>query len=293
MEKMNAEVFLTVARLGSFRKAADVLGYTQAGVSYIIGAMEEEIGLALFIRERAGVKLSPEGKALLPQIKELAKWESQFKQKIDELNGLEKGSVRVQIFDSISIHWMPGILRDFKDDYPGINVELISEEDNLEAERRVMKGEVDCGFFWTKVNPKIETIPLMEENLMAVIPPEHPLASEETFPVEKLGDYPYIAMKYDSHTGIDEIFLSHGLEPNSVFRMDNDFAAMAMVSKNLGYCIMPELLLQDVPYDVYCLEFDEPQKRTISIGTNSLKSCSKACQKFIEYTRNWAARNVE
>ena len=47
---MNANVFLTVAQEGSFRKAADALGYTQAGISYIISTMEELTGLCLFIR---------------------------------------------------------------------------------------------------------------------------------------------------------------------------------------------------------------------------------------------------
>ena len=116
MEKMNAKVFLTVAQEGSFRKAADVLGYTQAGISYIISTMEELTGLCLFIREHGGVRLSTEGAALLPLFRQLDRCERQLKQAIDELNGLEKGIVRVQIFDSISIHWIPGIIKKFHAD---------------------------------------------------------------------------------------------------------------------------------------------------------------------------------
>lgn len=292
MEKMNAKVFLTVAQEGSFRKAADVLGYTQAGISYIISTMEELTGLCLFIREHGGVRLSTEGAALLPLFRQLDRCERQLKQAIDELNGLEKGIVRVQIFDSISIHWIPGIIKKFHADYPSIRIELITEEDSLRAEEMVLNGEVDCGFFLTKVSAKLDVFPLMEESLKAIVSLEHPLAQQTYFPMSELGNYPFISMKYDDNTGISEIFQKRGVTPDTAFCMDNDYAAMAMVSKNLGYCIFPELLLQDIPYELHCMEFDEPQKRIISIGTRSMETCSMACRKFIEYTRSWVEENT-
>ena len=292
MEKMNAKVFLTVAQEGSFRKAADVLGYTQAGISYIISTMEELTGLCRFIREHGGVRLSTEGAALLPLFRQLDRCERQLKQAIDELNGLEKGIVRVQIFDSISIHWIPGIIKKFHADYPGIRIELITEEDSLRAEEMVLNGEVDCGFFLTEVSAKLDVFPLMEESLKAIVSLEHPLAQQTYFPMSELGNYPFISMKYDDNTGISEIFQKRGVTPDTAFCMDNDYAAMAMVSKNLGYCIFPELLLQDIPYELRCMEFDEPQKRTISIGTRSMETCSMACRKFIEYTRSWVEENT-
>lgn len=292
MDKINAEVFLTIAQTGSFRKAADRLGYTQAGISYIVGAMEESIGLSLFIRERNGVRLSPEGEELYPHFKQLEIWQRQFKEAIDELNGLEKGTVRVQIFDSISIHWIPNILRRFHDDFPKVNVELISEEDSVRAEEMVLNGEVDCGFFLTKVKAKIDVYPLLKEKLVAVVGRDHPLADAKKFPVSSLGDYPYIGMKYDAHTGINKIFKKQGIKPNTIYRMDNDFAAMSLVEKGLGFAIFPELLLKNIPYDLKRLDFDKSQTRVISIGTANMETCSKACQKFMEYTKDWVKDNI-
>lgn len=293
MEKINAEVFLKVVETGSFRKAAEALDYTQAGVSYIISAMEEEAGLTLFHREHNGVRLSPEGEALLPYMKQLQSWEHHFMQQIRELKGLETGTVKVQIFDSISIHWIPDILKRFHDDYPKIKVELITEEDSEKAEEMVLNGEVDCGFFLTQVHSKLEIFELMEEKLLAIVPFDHPVAALDYFPIEEIGSYPYISMKYDETTGINEIFKKKGLKPDTAFCMDNDYAAMAMVSKGLGYCIFPELLLRDKPYELKCMEFSEPQTRVVSVGTRSTKTCSKACLKFIEYTRNWVYDNID
>ena len=287
MDKINAKVFLTVVETGSFRKAAEVLDYTQAGVSYIISAMEEAVGLNLFVREHGGVRLSREGRTLMPYMQQLEAWEHRFMQTVNELNGLEKGVVRVQIFDSISIHWVPNIVRNFQADFPNIQIELISEEDPIRTEQMVLNGEVDCGFFWSDVTSKIDVFPLLEESLMAVVGPEHPMAKLEKFPIASLGEYPFISMRIDANTAIGAIFRKRGITPKTVFSMDNDFAAISMVSKGLGYGIFPELLLRDIPYNVKCMQLDEPQRRTISIGTRSMKNCSRACCTFIEYTRNW------
>lgn len=292
MNSSNIKAFLTVAEAGSFRKAADILGYTQAGISYIIHAMEEDMGLMLFERDRRGVRLSSEGQALLPHMKHLEMNNRMLRQTINELKGLDQGSIRVQIFDSISIHWIPGIVQQFKSDYPGISIELISEEDFATAEEMIATGEYDCGFFLNDVQAPIDTITLHEECLMAIVSPDHELANAETFPISKLGEFPYISMKYDHTTGIEDLFKRYGAVPNTAYRMDNDYAAMAMVSKGLGFCIFPELLLQDVPYEIRCLQFDKPQKRTIRIGTRSRKTASKACLKFMEYTEKWVNENV-
>lgn len=293
IEKFNTTVFLTVAETGSFRRAADVLGYTQAGISYIVNTMEEIAGFPLFIRKRSGVRLSADGEELLPQIHQLYLAERNLQQAIDDLNGLQSGVLRVQIFDSISIHWIPGIVKRFHDDYPGVRVELITEEDSVRAEEMLLSGEVDCGFFLTSVQSKLDTFPLIEESMKAIVAPDHPLADSEYFPISEIGNYPFISMKYDDHNGIRDIFHKKGVSPKTVFCLDNDYASMAMVSKGLGYCIFPELLLTDIPYEVRCMEFDEPQKRTISIGTRSLEKCSMACQKFIEYTQKWVEENTK
>ncbi|MDO4623459.1 MAG: LysR family transcriptional regulator [Eubacteriales bacterium] len=291
MDKINAEVFMKIVETGSFRKAAAELEYTQAGIGYIVHAMESEIGLSLFVREHNGVHLSPEGEALLPHFQQLLAWERGFDQHVKELKGLESGTLRVQIFDSISIHWIPGIVKKFHEDFPGISIELVSEEDSRKAEEMVLNGEVDCGFFLTEVHSELEVFRLMEEKLMAIVPLDHPLADKEYFPIKQIGKYPYISMKYDDNTGINRIFTRKGLKPQTAFYMDNDYAAMAMVSKGLGYCIFPELLLRDIPYDVKCMEFDEPQTRIVSVGTRSMDTCSKACRKFVEYTREWVLEN--
>ncbi|MGI6020921.1 MAG: LysR family transcriptional regulator [Lachnospiraceae bacterium] len=287
MDKLNTAVFLMVVETGSFSKAAERLGYTQAGVSYIVSTMEEELGIKLFVRDYSGIRLTAEGREILPYIKQVDISSKRLRQKIDDMSNLEVGSIKVQIFDSISIHWIPGIIKKYKADYPGIEIELITEENSKRAEEMVVSQEVDCGFFLTEPKCKVDSFPLLKEAIKVVVSPDDPIAKMDVFPIEKLGDYPFISMAFDTTTGIRDLFVKNGQMPRTAFVMDNDYAAMAMASAGLGFCIFPELLLRDAPYEIKTLDFAPPQSRQISIATKDINNCSNAAKKFIEYTISW------
>ena len=85
MEKINAEVFMAITRLGSYSKAADELGYTKAGIGYIVNSMEEAAGFRIFRREYGGVRLTPEGEALLPYIQRLRESENAVSEQADRI----------------------------------------------------------------------------------------------------------------------------------------------------------------------------------------------------------------
>lgn len=292
MDKVNAKVFLKVAECGSFVRAAKELGYTQAGISYIVAAMERTLGFPVFIRERGGVRLSDAGKELYPVLQTIENDMRLLDEKVNDIRGLQCGTVKVLIFDSISVHWLPGILKEFKRDFPNIRVELTTVESTRIAEQMVRSQQVDCGFFLHKPSRNdLDMAVLMEEKLMAVLSKEHPLAGLKKFPAKELGNYPYIGMAFSEENGISDIFTSHSVVPKSVYQLDNDYAAMAMVSANHGYCIFPELLLRNVSYDLRIMEFDEYIGRTISIAAKSFDGCSLAAKKFIEYTKKWVSEN--
>ena len=285
MDKINTAVFLKTAETLNFRKTADELGYTQAGVSYIISAMEEELGLPLFIREYGGVKLTSEGRALLPQFRELAAAERLLRDRVDDLKNLDAGEIRVLVFYSISLHWIPEILERFHRDYPNIRVRLISCDETLPAQEMARRREVDCGFFVLPVSDDLEVIPVMDELMKASFAPEHPAAKLSRFPVADLDRYPFIHLTRD--TEVAEIFRAYHKAPKVSFTSENDLSALAMVSKNLGYCINSSILLEDIPYPLVSLEFDEPISRTIGIGARSLRECPKAARMFIRYALAW------
>ena len=286
MEKLNATVFLKVVETGSFKRTADILGYTQAGISYIISAMEKEFGLTLFHREYGGVRLTSEGRQLLHMIRQIADWEHYLEQAINDIRDLKTGTVRVCAFNSVYIHWLPGIIRKFRDLHPGIDIEIVSCDADRDIEKMIASREVDCGFMPSIPYAGIEYFPLMEESLMVAVPPDHPMADKKKFPLSEMGNYPYIMFTFDKPDFNDLIF-RNGIKPRTAFTVDNDYAAMAMVSQGLGMCIFPQILLNDIPFSIRCLELDPPLRRSISIATRSMDTCTRSTREFIRCTREW------
>ena len=292
MDKLNTTVFLKTVETGSFKRAADVLGYTQAGVSYIISAMEEEFGIKLFHREYGGVRLTSEGQTLLPLIKQISDGEHFLSEAINEIKDLKSGTVRVSTFYSVSIFWLPGIIRKFKDQYPGIDVEVVHHDVDKENERLIYDRVVDCGFMSDEPTLSLDTYDLMEESFMIALPLDHPLAKKKKFPIDQVRNYPYIRMTYDRpDSDIFETIFSGGASPKTAFTVDNDFAAMSMVSQGLGICIFPQLLLKDPPFPMRVMGFDPPFKRTIRLGTRAINDCTFAAKAFIQCARKWVYEN--
>ena len=68
MDSKKFEILMTAVNLGSFSKAAEVVGYTQSGLTHLMNGLEREIGMKLIQRDHSGVTLTEAGQALLPAI---------------------------------------------------------------------------------------------------------------------------------------------------------------------------------------------------------------------------------
>lgn len=293
MDKLNTEVFLTVVETGSFQAAAKELGYTQAGVSYIINATEDAVGLKLFTRVHEGVRLTAEGKALLPEIRRINNGERLFAAKVSDLKNLETGSVSVRIFNSISVYWIPDIVASFSKKHPNVEIKLVSCENDVDAERMMYEQDVDCGFLVLPLHTKLDTIFLKDNPLVVSVALNHPMAARENFPVSEICHYPYIRMSYADDYYLSELFCQAGGVPESKYAIDNDYAALAMVAQGLGYCIFSELIVRGTPFALKHLPFDPPMVNQICIGAKSIKQSSKATQVFIDHVVKWSRDTSE
>ena len=92
--------FIAAAEEGNMTAAAQKLGYTQSGVSHLVHTLEQELGVQLLIRSKAGVELSPEGNALIGHIRRLIAAENAVLGAAEELRGVERGTLRIGTFSS-------------------------------------------------------------------------------------------------------------------------------------------------------------------------------------------------
>ena len=274
--------FVKTVECGSFTVAAELLSYSQSGISRMIGDLEKEWGVVLLERGRGGVKLTSDGLTLLPYAKSLCAEYEKLQMQVDELNGLQSGLIRIGTFSSVATHWLPKIIKEFQKDYPAIDYELLLG-DYTEIEEWILEGRVDCGFLRLPTHPELETIFLEQDQLMAVIPENHRLADCEKFPVTALCDEPFMLLEKGAKAEVSEIFERCNLKPQVHFTTWDDYAVMSMVESGLGISILPQLILKRIPYRIVAKELDVPAYRNIGLALRDKKTASLAVKRFLEY----------
>lgn len=286
MSPKKYEAFAKVAELKSLTRAAEELGYTQSGVSHMISALEEEFGFTLMRRSRAGVSLTEDGARVLPAIHSILSGYEQLRQVVAATHGLEAGTVRVGVFSSVAVHWLPGMLGTFQQKYPGITFKLLNG-DYHDIELWLNSGAVDLGFITLPTAHGWHCIPLVEDRLLAILPPDHPLAQHERFPLAAAETEDFIGLLASSNHDVRRALEPAGIRPHVKFTTKDDYAVIAMVENGLGISIMPELLLRGHDQTVRCMELDPPAKRTIALAIPDLGSLSPAGRSFARHICRW------
>ena len=176
------QAFVKVAELGSITKAAEAMGYTQSAVSRMIADLEDDWNLNLLRRNRGGLSLSSDGVMLLPYIKEMCSRFEALQEQANALKGLETGFIRIGSCSSFSTQCLPAILKEFELRYPRIIFQLQNMEYS-DTEDALCAGEIDCGFISAPFSPDLDVTMLMRDRMLAVLPPDHPLADARVYPI--------------------------------------------------------------------------------------------------------------
>lgn len=274
--------FIRTVEYGSFTKAAEILNYSQSGISRMINDLEKEWGVSLLERGRSGVRLTSDGLKLLPFAKNVCNEYQKLQVQIDELNGLQSGLIRIGTFSSVATHWLPNIIKEFQKDYPNIDYELLLG-DYTEIENWILEGRVDCGFLRLPTLPEFDTIFLEQDKLLVVLPENHPLADCIKFPIKSLCDYPFMLLEKGAKAEVSEIFERCNIFPKIHFTTWDDYAIMSMVESGLGISILPQLILQRTPYRIISKELEIPAYRKIGLALRSKKRTSLAVKRFLDY----------
>lgn len=280
------ETLAKVCELGSLTKAAEVLGCTQSAVSHTINSLEEQFGFAILTRSRAGVKLTDDGQRIMPSVRGILNYYEQLNQTVSAIRGLDFGTVRIGAFTSVAVHWLPGVIKEFQRDYPNVDIKLLNG-DYHDVEKWLTEGSVDLGFVNLPTSLNCECIALMEDRLLAILPPDHKFASYPKFPLVECETEAFITLLETSNHDANKALSAAGIKPNIKFSTKDDYAIIAMVEQGLGISIMPELLLRGRHDNVAVKELVPPSKRTIGLAIGETSSQSPATRKFADYIIRW------
>ena len=282
MNLQRYEILSSVIEAGSLSDAAKALGLTQSAVSHSIAALEEDLGFSVIKRGRAGVKLTNEGERIMPSVRALLSSAEMLEQTASSIRGLDAGTVRIGAFTSVAVHWLPGVLKKFQSDFPNVDFQLLNG-DYHDVEQWLTDGSIDIGFVNLPCSVNCETVTLMEDRLLAIIPKDSKFRDYPRFPLIECETEPFISLLESSDHDARRALDAAGVKPNVRFYTKDDYAIIAMVEQGLGMSIMPELLLKGRHDDLLILPLVPEAKRTIGLAIAASGRAGPATRRFAEY----------
>ena len=283
------EAFVKTAELGSLTRAAEALDSTQSRISHVLSAMEDEYGFCLMRRSRSGVTLTEAGAMLLPKMEAIVQQNRELEALIADIRNADTGTVRLGAFTSVAVHWLPGMIQTFQAAHPQVELKMFNG-DYFDVEQWLRDGTVDMAFVTLPAPDNTRAIPLVEDELLAILPKGHPLAAQPRIDAAKLGREPFISLPKSSDHDIHRALDKAGITPNVRFTTKDDYAVIAMVEQGLGVSIVPELLVRGRGQNVELRPLQPKATRTIALALPQ-GAAYPAVEAFAEGAVAWLKEN--
>ncbi|MFE2849937.1 LysR family transcriptional regulator [Streptomyces lavendulae] len=286
------EVFLRVARDGSFTAAAQGLGYTQSAVSRQIQALEEEWGTALFDRLPRGVRLTEAGRLLLPHAEGMRGRLRAARAELDALRSLGGGMLRIGAFAAADVSLVPRTMAAFGERYPDVTV-VHTEGPTAKHVGLLAEGGLDMAVLSTPDGvplPGPQLHHLLDEPMYVALPRAHRFAGRALLRLVELADEQWIEGDVRPEQTLLAPALAGGFRPRVAFRVNDWTAKQGFVAAGLGITVLPALAAGAVRSDVVLVPVDPADLpcRKIYAGTPRGLGHSPAVSGFLELLRTTA-----
>ena len=275
------KAFLKVVEVGSFTKAAELLGYTQPALSQMMTSLERELSMKLLYRSRYGIRLTPEGERLYPSVESAVRQYDAMRRSADEISGLETGVVRIGTVSSVSAHWLPQVIRAFWEKHPNVQI-VLHQGDYSSIQEWVRTGAVDFGFVNPQAVKGLETMVVRSGEFRVVVPVGHPLAAKAAVTLEELAGERFLLVEGGAFSEPEEAFAAAEIVPDIKLRVHDDYSVLSMIEQGMGVSILTELVLHKTSYDVVSLPIEPPIIRTLAVVTKDRRTLPLAAKVFID-----------
>ncbi len=271
--------FVTVGEQRSFAAAAKKLHLSQPALSRRIAHLEDMLGVRLFDRTTRSVALTLLGRKFMDEMRGLV---DDVDRSVESLQGaaqLESGDVTIGCVFSAVHHFLPSVIRSFREKHPRVLVRIV-EEGADEVLACVKQGEADFALNYIGMqDPEVEFTPLLKEPYVLACPRTHALARRRSVRWEELANYPHARV---SHASRNRLFIDQALAhlpplPQPVCEVRHVSTLIGLVENGLGVAVVPRLALPPPPSTVVGVKLDQPAiSRTIGIVRRAGRSLSPA-----------------
>ncbi len=290
MELDQLRYFLHIAERGNFTRAAEDSGVSQPALSRSIQKLEEELGQPVFERKTRSVSLTEAGVLLQSRAQQVLTILEDTKAEITD-DG-ESGRIRIGAIPTIAPYFLPDLLRQFSSEFP--NATIIVQENTTEVLlKSCTQGEIDLAILAMPVPAKyLEVEELFEEELLLVLPSDHPLVEKPKIRLSDVEPLPFILLN-EAHCLSDNIVTfcrQRSIQPVAVERTSQLTMVQELVSLSHGVSMIPAMarVLDQSDRRVYRSLTGRKPTRKIAVVWHPYRFQSRLLEGFRERLRRYS-----
>lgn len=242
MELWQLRTFCEISETLNFTKASEKLNLTQSAVSHQIKALEEELGVQLFIRAKHGVILTEAGKIALGFAKKIVRDSEEMREVIAGREQALVGTVRVAAATQALVYLFAPIFETFMDSHESVELVFRTTTSTEQTVENVLEGVIDVGFASLAVySPVLQVTPLFTDELVLVVGKKHALAGRANVAAAELGKERWILFERGAsiRRATDGFFKDLGVEPEKALESNDTYFVKLMLEYGLGISLMP------------------------------------------------------
>ena len=300
VEVRHLQALQAVAAEGSFGRAADRLGFSQSAISQQIAGFERVLGHQLFDRPGGPrrVELTPVGEVLLAHAEGILE---RLRQAETDVEALLAGGGRLLIgsFQSVSVKILPAVVGQMIAEMPKLTIRYREFDSVEDTTAELLAGELDIAFV---IGDDLDALEDVEHTLLCVDPfvlispasiTNGPApGSAATATIAEIADLPLIGEQRSScQATLESRLRTYGVDPNYVFRSNDNSAIQAMVRAGMGHAVMPYLAIDPADPGIVVRDlFPALPPRHIGIARRRGRTLVPAAQRFIEIATDVCAQ---
>ncbi|MEW5551036.1 selenium metabolism-associated LysR family transcriptional regulator [Peribacillus frigoritolerans] len=289
------KVFVTVIEQKNFSRAGDILNLSQPGVSLHIRNLENELGTKLIYRSPKQVQITEPGKILYRHAKQILNHYETAKREINEFNNVVSGTMKIGASFTIGEYYLPKVLAEFATQYPMVDIQIIISNSN-DVIQGIRSNKLDIGLIEGETDYKdIEVMPFMNDEMIVVVPPDHPLSQMDLIEGNMLQNQIWVLREQGSGTRTysDKLLGSLELNIKKTFIFTSIQGVKEAVMAGLGIALLSRLTVQKELKSNELKTFhlkNEPLIRPFSIVKKLDFEASKAMELFLRKVEEFAIK---
>lgn len=287
-------VFKTVADKRSFSQAAKALHISQPAISLQIQSLEETLGARLFDRNNKRVVLTQAGRTFYKYATQIIEMYEQSQKEIAELTGLVKGKIKIGASLTIGEYVLPKIAGHFVKDHPEVNMS-INIANTEEITKNLLTNALDIGLVEGPIKHSDLIIEkFMDDELVVIVPVNHPWAKRDFIPAENLLSQPFIMREEGSGTRqiMEDKLADFSIKPEDlqiIMELGSTQAIKEAVEVGLGISIISKWAIKkDLKFNNLGMTRVEngPFNRSFNLVYNKHHFLTQATETFIKLLKS-------